>query len=191
MIIKTLLVACGFVTASFIAVGAVKQQEVATQEAPARTQIEQFGTRTTRYSTDSPSEGQVAMIRETRPFQYFGVTSVQRESDHKIAEAAKAVRQAKSEDQRSTAIDTLTKLLRDDYDDRLGGYDEYLNQLEEKLVEMRSKVQKRREARDEMIKLRIKVLEAEAEDLGWPERMSGRFPLRLVTEPAKVEWGTK
>ena len=184
MIIKPLLFACGLVTASFIAVGAVNQQEAATQEAPGSSQ-------TTRYVTQAiPTDSLATVIKEAKP-RLFHLTSKQRETDGKIAEAAKAVRQAKSEDQRSTAINTLTKLLRDDYDDRLGGYDEYLDQLEEKLVEMRSKLQKRREAKDEMIKLRIKVLEAEAEDLGWPERMSGRFPLRLVTEPAKVEWGTK
>ena len=33
------------------------------------------------------------------------------------------------------------------------------------------KLQKRREAKDDMIQLRMKVLEANAGDLGWPERM--------------------
>ena len=183
MIIKTLLVACGLVTASFFAIGVTQQQEAATQEAPGSSQ-------TTRYVTQAfTTDGSVAQLQEAKPLRLFHLTSEQRKTDGKIAEAAKAVRQAKSEDERSKTTEKLTTLLSDDYDDRLEGYDEYLNQLEEKLVEMRSKLQKRREAKDQMIKLRIKVLEAEAEDLGWPERMSGRFPSRLSTEPAKVSWG--
>ena len=101
--------------------------------------------------------------------------------DRKIASAAKAVRQAKPNN-RPAAISTLTTLLSRDYDARLDGYDEYLNQLETKLVEMRGKLQKQREAKEEMIKLRVKVLEAEAEDLGWPERLSGKFPSLSVSK---------
>ena len=176
MIIKTLFVACGLVTASLFAVGAVNQQEPATLEAPGISP-------TTRYVTQAiTTDGSVAQLAEAQPLLIYRI-------DGKITEAAKAVRQAKSEEERSKTTEKLTKLLSDDYDARLEGYDEYLNQLEAKLVEMRSKLQKRREAKDQMIKLRIKVLEAEAEDLGWPERMSGRFPSRLSTEPAKVSWG--
>lgn len=179
MINKLLFVTCGLVTASFVAV-TVPQQPDDPQEA--RGNI--LGTRYV-WSNEPPSTaaGRPDNLSGAGPIQYLVPTPAQRETDIKIAEAAKAVRQAKSEANRSTAISTLTELLRGDYDARLDGYEEYLNQLEAKLVEMRSKLKKRREAKDEMIKLRVKVLEAEAEDLGWPARMSGRLPVQPKVTP--------
>lgn len=99
------------------------------------------------------------------------LNSAERERDQEIGEAAKALRQADTSADRADAEAKLEELLSSDYDDRLKGYDDYLNELEEKVTKMRSQLQKRRDAKAEMIQLRIQVLESEAEDLGWPQRM--------------------
>ena len=183
MILKTIFVACGLAVASFFAVGVAQQQEDASlQESPGKLRI-----RTTEVKPDF----RPAKLQETRTFKHFVPTKEQRVMDKKVAEAAKNLRQSKSGDERLATIETLKTLLRADYDDRLAGYDEYLNQLEEKLVEMRGKLQKRREAKEEMIELRIKVLESEAEDLGWPVRMSGRSHFLFPDSGNKVIWDTK
>ena len=120
------------------------------------------------------------------PFARLNVNSKQRKFDEQTMALAKQLRQSKSSQQRLEAKDKLAAHLSEDYDSRLEGYEKYLLQLEEKLAEMRRKLEKRREAKAEMIQLRIKVLEAEAEDLGWPERVaprqffdSSRFPARI------------
>lgn len=173
MINKTLLATCGLVTASLIAVGAGQQQDAAPKQATGNMP----STRVVRTKDSSP-EGQTP----GQAVQYFVPTRAQQEIDGKISEAAKAFRQAKP-NERTAAINSLTTLLSSDYDARLDGYDEYLNQLATKLVEMRGKLQKQREAKEEMIKLRVKVLEAEVEDLGWPVRLSGKFPSLSISSP--------
>lgn len=112
--------------------------------------------------------------------------SEQRELDREIEDAAKALRQAEDRTEREDAKESLVELLSKDYDDRLAGYQASIDELEEKLSEMKDKLERRRRAKNEMIDLRIQVLEAEAEDLGWPARVnSGRLP----QFPARVEFG--
>ena len=103
--------------------------------------------------------------------------------DRKILEAAKMLRQADSSEEQAKAREALVDLLAADYDSRLADYEKYLEDLENQLSEMREKLAKRRGAKSKMIDLRIKVLEAEADELGWPSRMNSRwgssFPGRL------------
>ncbi len=128
---------------------------------------------------------------------FFGLTSNRRSEDQKINEAAKALRQATTSDDKTAAIENLTNLLSADYDSRLAEYDAYLDSLEQQLASMRDKLLKRREAKLKMIELRIKVLEAEADDLGWPSRigrgLNSQFPSRFglesrdpFSEPARL-----
>jgi chromosome segregation ATPase len=98
-------------------------------------------------------------------------------------EAAKDLRQSKSRDEKDAARGKLVELLGEDYDARLAEYEKYLDELEERLVSMRDKLAKRRDAKEKMIELRIEVLKAEADDLGWPSRMNrswgSGFPRKL------------
>ena len=115
----------------------------------------------------------------------------QRVVDKKIEEAARSFRQAKPAE-REQAEEQLRNLLSDDYDDRLASYDEYLGELEKQIDEMRIKLEKRRRAKPEMIDLRVQVLEAEADDLGWPTRMSkNSFPRRLLPPNSNDSGGAR
>lgn len=107
--------------------------------------------------------------------------SEQRQAEQMIVETAKSLRQAESSEEREAAEEKLRGLLAADYDDRMKEYAEYLDELEQKLKEMQTKLQRRRDAKQDMIDLKIKVLLAEAEDLGWPARMNqDRFPADLA-----------
>lgn len=120
--------------------------------------------------------------------RFFGSTKAQRDLDAKIDQAARAMRQAESDDARARAEHDLKQLLGQDYDDRLKGYEEELERLEKTLVEMRRKLARRRDAKPEMIKLRVRVLQAEAEDLGWPVRhRRSSFP-SLTRGSSGIQW---
>ena len=92
-----------------------------------------------------------------------------------IKDSANAMRTAKTDDERKKAEQKLRGLLDKEYDERIAGYEKYLNEMEAKLKEMRNRLQRRRSAKSDMIDLRIKVLAAEADDLGWPAK-NRRFP---------------
>lgn len=114
---------------------------------------------------------------------FFAESSKRNSEEKKIKEAAKALRQAETDQDRADAKATLADLLGADYDSRLADYEAHLEKLEDQLSEMRGKLAKRRDAKSKMIELRIQVLEAEADDLGWPTRMnsrSGFFPSRTI-----------
>ena len=98
----------------------------------------------------------------------FGSTSYKR--DREIKKLAKTMRTAKTDTDRKAAEKSLRGLLDKEYDERIASYEKYLNELEAQLKEMRTKLQRRRSAKSDMIDLRIKVLAAEADDLGWPAK---------------------
>lgn len=114
---------------------------------------------------------------ENRFFLNLTSSNEDRKTDAAIMETARKMRQADSTDEKKDLENSLRDLLSKDYDNRLDTYDDYLNGLEKQLEEMRAKLQLRRDAKSKMIDLRVKVLEAEADDLGWPSRVSkNRFP---------------
>lgn len=112
---------------------------------------------------------------------------------NKVAQATRKLKKAESSDERSEAKQELRKALADDYKYRLAEYEEYLDGLEKKLATMRDKLQRRRNAEDDMIDLRIQVLEAEANDLGWPSAPSntGRTLSYLNPPPGSIGAGDK
>lgn len=134
---------------------ATNSQEAATNSPPA-TENSQYG----------PNE--TDLLRQS----YLDLMGGENNVDAEIRRAAEQLRTAESSSERQEAEESLRRLLSDDYDNRLNDYEKYLDQLEQRLSEMRSKLTRRREAKSKMIDLRIKVLEAEADDLGWPSRVS-------------------
>ncbi len=105
------------------------------------------------------------------------VYSSRQRQDRGIESAAKKLRAAKTDSEKRAAEAKLRQLLSADYDSRLDDYEKHLDALAQQLKGMRAKLQKRRSAKADMIDLRVKVLKAEADDLGWPARVNrGRFP---------------
>lgn len=98
-----------------------------------------------------------------------------RELRNRIREATQALRSAESSSDREKAQEQLREVLLEDYDARMDAYENYLTELENRLSEMKKKLDRRRQAKSDMVNLRIQVLEAEADDLGWPEDSSSFF----------------
>lgn len=99
------------------------------------------------------------------------VNNENRAMEKRIDTAVEKLRGAESSAERSDAEEELESALSEEYSARLDSYEEYLGKLDEELADMRKRLKRRREAKDEMIALRIKVLTAEAEDLGWPSNL--------------------
>ncbi len=104
----------------------------------------------------------------------FGQSKTQK-IQNRISQATQLVSNAKTDDERETAEEQLKEALGEDYDARLDDYESHLDQMEKQLAEMRAKLKRRRAAKTEMIQLRMQVVAAEADELGWPSRAS-RFP---------------
>ena len=79
---------------------------------------------------------------------------------------------------REDAKQDLQKALGEEYDMLLADYDKNLDRLAKQLAEMQEKLNRRKAAKDDMIRLRLQVLEAQADDLGWPGQSNGTFPTR-------------
>lgn len=102
-------------------------------------------------------------------------TEKSRAAQKKVSEAIVALRKAESDRDRGDARTELASALGEQYDSRMDAYEKHLEEMEKQLNEMRDKLARRRRAKSEMIDLRIQVLEAEADDLGWPSGSSGSF----------------
>lgn len=95
--------------------------------------------------------------------------------DSEVAKAIKKLKDAETSSETAEAEKELRTALENDYDSRLAAYEESLDQLEAKLKEMRNQLNRRREAKDDMVSLRLQVLKAEADDLGWPSQMPATY----------------
>ena len=125
----------------------------------------------------SPSQGSVSST------QGYTVYSSQSDSKGKnefqvaqsdVKKATEALKKAESRDEIAEAREELRKALAADYDVRLDHFQSEIDAMAERLDAMRAKLAKRRDAKDEMVELRLKVVEAEADDLGWPNPVSAR-----------------
>lgn len=100
---------------------------------------------------------------------YFG----QNEDRKEWNEALKAFREADSESAKTDAKNKIEELLTAQYDESLDNYDRYLEELSSRLAEMKKQVEKRRDARDEMVQLKLLMVISEEEGLGWPDNRPG------------------
>jgi hypothetical protein len=98
----------------------------------------------------------------------------------KINALLQKMKQTDDSKNRNEIKEAIEKLLHTQYTQKMDSYQEHLAKLEDKLQAMRSQLERRRDAQQEMVDLRMKVLLAEADDLGWPADVKqGRFPYGL------------
>lgn len=97
----------------------------------------------------------------------YNVYAKQPESSD-VARAVHAYRSADSEDGRTSARKQLSDALGAEYDALLQQHEQHLNQMEERLRKLRDQLAKRREARDDMVSMRLQWMLSEADGLGWP-----------------------
>ena len=103
-----------------------------------------------------------------------------------IQQATDTLRAATTEPERAAATAKLNALLNRDYDARLKRYEQQLNKLEARLNQMREGLQRKRNAKPDMVKLRIQNLLANAKGLGWPNPDGATAPLDLSSHSSIV-----
>jgi hypothetical protein len=113
-------------------------------------------------------------------------------SQSAVNKALKALKNAEDDAAKRTAEGELKTALEADYDSRLEGYEKHLDELEKELAKMRDQLQKRRMAKSEMVNLRLQVLKAEADDLGWPSETGARGQYRVFrgNNPFGTTWSS-
>lgn len=97
----------------------------------------------------------------------------------KVAQATELLKKAEDDDAKQTAKEQLEAILEQEYDAHMDIYEAQIEEMEKQIKEMRKKLSRRRDAKSDMVKLRMRMLEAEADDLGWPSAMSNRTGVRL------------
>lgn len=115
--------------------------------------------------------GEVARLRQPsqpRPSFPGEITVWRSASANELGQALAKLRETESEDDRNKSITEIRGLLSKQYDESLDRYEDYLAELEARLAKMKEQVDKRRDAKMELVDLRLKTLVNEADGLGWP-----------------------
>ena len=123
-----------------------------------------------RSTTNHAGEIRPVTDSHTRDAYVPYATPADQKLAREIADATQQLRDTNDTKQRAAARQRLAELLSTDYDERLRAHGDDLDRLEEQLAQMRKRLEKRRAAKQDMIELRLRVLETEASDLGWPAR---------------------
>jgi hypothetical protein len=106
-----------------------------------------------------------------------------------LQEAIDALREAEGDD-RDEARDRVREELIAHYDKSMEQYEKHLDELTKRVAELREQISKRRAARDELVDLKLRMIESEVEGLGWPGERSGfrfEFPGLLPGQAPMVD----
>lgn len=90
------------------------------------------------------------------------------ERGRKQALIVRALKNAKSDEERDKAKSQLREWLTGEFDRMIAGEEKALDQLESRLEKLREQVQRRREAKSKLVDLRFETLLNEINGLGWP-----------------------
>ena len=110
----------------------------------------------------------------------------------KTQQAIEDLRKAKTDEEKADARKQLNSALGDEFDEYLKHQAKELDRLEAKVKKLRGQWDKRREAKDELVALRIQTLENEANGLGWPAGGGNNFWMGSSGGPASLgttSWG--
>jgi hypothetical protein len=91
----------------------------------------------------------------------------QPEMMHRIREAAAALSQAEDEDAREDAEGRLNDLLDEYFEEDMTRREEELANVERRVKELRELLERRRDKKDDIIRLQVEVLRNEADGLGF------------------------
>jgi hypothetical protein len=78
------------------------------------------------------------------------------------------LRKAETDEEKHAARKELASALGDEFDQHLEDQAEELKRLEARLEKLRGQWEKRRDAKDELVELRLQTLENDVNGLGWP-----------------------
>lgn len=89
-------------------------------------------------------------------------------NSEKTQKAIAKLRDAEGDDEKSEAKEELKAALEDEFDAYLKRQSEELDRMEEKLAKLRKQLDKRSDAKDDLVSLQLQMLVNEANGLGWP-----------------------
>ena len=105
--------------------------------------------------------------------QQMAVAGMRNRSE--LQQALTAIKESESEADRAAAEEKLRGLLETQYDASLDNYATYLDEMQKKLAELRDQLDRRRDAKMEMVELRLKTLISTADGLGWPDERPNAY----------------
>jgi hypothetical protein len=94
----------------------------------------------------------------------------------KLDRATQSLRNAKDEPSRKAAIAEIREQLNAQFDRDLKRRADELTAIEERLKALQAQVQKRKDAREQIIDLRLNTMINEADGLGFPDERQSQFP---------------
>lgn len=118
----------------------------------------------------APAHGVVSGPWLAQPPRNFAFeVNVARAGDSdRLHKAIEKLHSAKSDDDKDSARTELKDALAEQFDEYLEQQSKELDRMEEKLSKLRKQWEKRRDAKGELVTLRLQMLENEANGLGWP-----------------------
>ncbi|MBX3442185.1 MAG: hypothetical protein KF774_07240 [Planctomyces sp.] len=132
----------------------------------------------------APQRATVYAVQPGQPPQWHNVL-VGRGADEKSQRLGELVREYKSQDEnadeaaKAATKEELTTLLREQFDARQAQRQQELADLEARVQKLRELLNRRQEARDEIVNSRLTELLRSADGLGWDE--AGDVELRFTT----------
>ena len=101
--------------------------------------------------------------------RHFRSDGVDRETARAIRETVEKLRKASDDNSRSIAANDLRKLLEAAFDQDYERRHDELTRLEERVAKLRKQLDRRKEARDDIIDVRVKSLLYDAEGISFPD----------------------
>jgi flagellar hook-basal body complex protein FliE len=117
--------------------------------------------------TPASPEPFAASLAPLAPFQTQAAVVINGPSSEKEIEAVGKLSKAKSDEERAEARAELKEVLNEQFEQYLKQQAKELDRLQAKLKKLQSQLDKRRDAKEEIVALRMKQLENEVNGLGW------------------------
>ena len=108
-----------------------------------------------------------------QPATAFAFSLGQGDTSIHTQEAITKLRNAKTDEDKAEAREALQGSLGEEFDEFLKHQSDELDRMEKKLGKLRKQLDKRREAKDDLVSLKLQTLVNEVNGLGWPSGVSG------------------
>ena len=110
------------------------------------------------------------------------------ERNNKIAELTMNLKETSDDDEKEAIKSELQSELEAQYDSYLEQHEAPLIQLEERLAKLRKDFESRKNAKSDLVKLRLDTIWYETQGLGWPNQNSN-IPVQRVSRPSSNGFG--
>ena len=128
-------------------------------------------------STGSPSLNELDSLNELNPQNEQGPDLSM------VQELKTKIREEEDEDQRQKLADELTKVMQELFEEDFQKRDDEVKKLEDRVAKLRSSLDKRKAARDRIIKNRIEAILLEADGLGLPGERNSNWADAIGLDP--------